>query len=196
MLAVPAGQAVRHEVVEDSPRVDNLAEQIKWPAVGAKGDTVSVAAAAGINIKVATMSGEPKLVGLRIDKGMITRMYQVQETKAYFVQNLSDLDRTFTVDHVVRPGWARLDDKGDPQAGPEVFRFKSDRVGTPGHARLGIRLGPVADPQAFARKIPFGTTTVKGRKITVAGVRAEDLGLPRREVYRRALALRGTCPGQ
>src|SRR5262249_22841998 len=103
---------------------DNLAEQIKWPVVGARGETVSAAAAAGINIKVVTTSGDSKLVGLRIDKGMITRTYQAQETKAYFVQNLSDIDRTFTVDHVVRPGWVRLDDKGDPHVGPEAFRFK------------------------------------------------------------------------
>jgi hypothetical protein len=37
---------------------------------------------------------------------------------------LSDQDRVFTVDHVIRKGGTRLDPKADPQPGPDVFRFK------------------------------------------------------------------------
>src|SRR5205807_788522 len=65
-----------------------------------------------------------KLTAVKIDKGFVTPSLKKRETKTYFVQNLSDIDRTFTVDHVVRPGWIRLDDKNDPQPGPEVHRFK------------------------------------------------------------------------
>ena len=65
---------------------------------------------------------------------------------------------------------ARLETMTDT-APPEVFRFKSGGSGT--NAGFGVRLGPVADPQAFARKVRFGSASVKGRKITVVDVRAD-----------------------
>src|SRR5262249_2104643 len=79
---------------------------------------------AGINVKVDTSVDYNQLIKLRINKGFVVTTHKTRETKAYHVQNLSDMDRNFTVDHVVRPGWARLDDDNKPQAGPDVFRFK------------------------------------------------------------------------
>src|ERR1019366_4506911 len=111
-VAVPAGQLVSYEVVEDMPRVDNFGPQ------------QSYAIAAGINIKVETHTDLHKLTGMKIVKGFLQVSHKTRETKAYFVQNLSDMDRNFTVDHVVRPGWSRLGDKDDPQPGPDVYRFK------------------------------------------------------------------------
>src|ERR1019366_3550695 len=98
-IAVPAGKIVSYDVVEDMPRVDNLAAQ------------PSYAVASGINVKVETKSDFHKLTGMKIDKGFVVLRMKQRETKAYFVQNLSDMDRTFTVDHVIRPDWVRLDDK-------------------------------------------------------------------------------------
>jgi hypothetical protein len=113
-VSVPAGKVVEYKVVEDMPRVDNFGPQ------------PSYAIASGINVKVENSVDYNRLIALRINKGFVITTHKTRETKAYFIQNLSDMDRTFKVDHVVRPGWARLDDKGDPQAGPEVFRFVLD----------------------------------------------------------------------
>jgi hypothetical protein len=111
-VSVPAGQLVKYEVVEDLPRVDPFGPQPLYTI------------ASGINVKVAATVDLNKLIAVRINKGFVVPTYKTRETKAYYVQNLSDMDRNFTVDHVVRPGWARLDDDGKPAAGPEVFRFK------------------------------------------------------------------------
>ncbi len=111
-VSVPAGKTVSYEVVEDMPRIDNYPGQPNY------------AVANGINIRVETATEYHKLTGLRINKGYLLASHKHRETKAYYVQNLSDMNRTFTVDHVVRPGWVRLDDKNDAQKGPEVFRFK------------------------------------------------------------------------
>ncbi len=114
MVSVPAGKSISHDVIEDMPRVDNL------------GGAQSYAVAAGINVRIETAVDLNKLIGLRINKGFVVPTYKTRETKAVYVQNLSDVDRSFTVDHVVRPGWTRLDDKNDPIPGPDVFRFKLD----------------------------------------------------------------------
>ncbi len=116
-VAVASDKTVAYDVVEDMPRVDPFALHGGQPAY---------AIANGINIKVETHVDIHKLVGLKIVKGFVVPKNQTRETRAYFVQNLSDMDRTFTVDYVVRPGWARLDDKGDKQNGPEVYTFKME----------------------------------------------------------------------
>ncbi len=112
MVSIPSGKTITYDVVEDMPRVDNL------------GSHPNYAVASGINVRVETNVELNKLIGLRINKGFVVPTYKTRETKAIYVQNLSDVDRSFTVDHVVRPGWNRLDDKNDPIPGPEVFRFK------------------------------------------------------------------------
>jgi hypothetical protein len=132
LVSVPAGKNVAFDVVEEQTRVDNVALQGQPPYpvangivnVGLQGGQPSYAVANGINLKVVTNVDQHKLVGLKIVKGLVLPTHKIRETKAYFVQNLSDQDRTFTVDHVIRPGWIRLDDAGDSQPGPEVFRFK------------------------------------------------------------------------
>lgn len=111
-VAAPAGKTTTFDVVEDMPRVDNFPGQ------------PSYAIANGINVKIDTGVDYHKLTGLRIVKGFLLVSHKQRETKAYHIQNLSDMDRNFTVDHVVRPNWTRLDEKNDPIPGPEVFRFK------------------------------------------------------------------------
>ncbi len=112
-VSVPKDSVVKYDVVEDMPRVDNH-----------PGHQPAYAIASGINVKVATTVDLNKLIGLKINKGFVMPTYKTRETKAYYIQNLSDMDRNFTIDHVVRPGWTRLDAKGDPINGPEVFRVK------------------------------------------------------------------------
>jgi hypothetical protein len=113
-VSVAAGKTVAYDVVEDNARVD------PHPFGGPSWYAVTT----GINIKVETHVDQHTLVGLKIVKGFVQPTHKTRETKAYFVQNLSDIDRTFTVDHVVRPGWSRLDEKNDRTNGPEVYRFK------------------------------------------------------------------------
>jgi hypothetical protein len=114
-VAVPAGKTVAYEVVEEEPRVDNIAIH---------GGQPTYAVANGINIKVTAHTAPAQLVGLKIVKGFILPTEKVRDTHAYFVQNLSDMDRTFTIDYIVRPGWTLLPEKGEPEKGPEVLRFK------------------------------------------------------------------------
>ncbi|MBI2807903.1 MAG: DUF4139 domain-containing protein [Planctomycetes bacterium] len=111
-VAIPAGKTVTLAVVEETPRADRL----NMPP--------SYALANGITVKVETSLDFHKLTALKIVKGVALPSYKSRETRTFFVQNLSDLDRTFTVDHIVRPDWMRLDDKGDPHRGPDLFRFK------------------------------------------------------------------------
>ena len=80
-------------------------------------------ASTGIQIKTLTHVSEEKLLVLKIQKGFLLPTMKSRESKTYFIQNYSDLDREFTVDHIVRAGWVRLTDQGDPQRGPDVFRF-------------------------------------------------------------------------
>ncbi|HZZ78848.1 MAG TPA: hypothetical protein VFE62_10045, partial [Gemmataceae bacterium] len=111
-VAVPAGKTAVLDVVEDRPHESSHLVRTENPI------------ADGINIKVVSSGDFHKLVGVKIVKGVVLPTYKTRETTMYTVQNLSDIDRNFTVDHIVRPEWTRLDDKNDPHVGPEVFRFK------------------------------------------------------------------------
>ena len=64
-----------------------------------------------------------ELLSLKIAKGVLIPTYRTRESKTYFVQNNSDGERTFTVDHVIRKEFKRLGKEGD-QVGPAVFRFQ------------------------------------------------------------------------
>jgi hypothetical protein len=103
------------KVTEEQARLDNFAlsaAPAPYYAVGL-----------GIEVKPVTVTTAPRLVDLKIKKGVLYPKFKVRETKTYFVQNLSGDKRVFTVDHVVRPEWRRLDDDQE-QAGPAVFRFQ------------------------------------------------------------------------
>ena len=82
------------------------------------------AIASGIEIKPDVVTTPRKLLSLSITKGVLAATYKDRESKTYFVQNLSDRDHTFTIDHVIPEGWKRLDAKGKDQKGPDVFSFK------------------------------------------------------------------------
>jgi hypothetical protein len=95
------------------PRVDEFGREPRY------------AIANGITVKEETsVDIFMKLTGVKIVKGTVIPSLKQRQTRTYLVQNLSDIDRTFTVDHVVRAGWDRLDDKNDRHPGPDIYRFK------------------------------------------------------------------------
>jgi hypothetical protein len=114
-VAVPAGQAARFDVVEEQGRVDQFAL-----LTGAR---PHYAVATGIEVRAAVKASPQELLGVKIRKGFLQARYRLRETRTYYVQNNSDRDRTFRVDHVVRAGWTRLDPKDKEQLGPAVFPF-------------------------------------------------------------------------
>ncbi len=114
-VKVDAGKVVNFDVAEDQARVDTFA------LVG--GNPPYYAIGLGIDVKEAIVRHDEKLTKLKIEKGIVIPTLQIRENKAYYIQNLSDRDHDFTVDHVIRPDWACLSDKGEKQHGPDVFRF-------------------------------------------------------------------------
>jgi hypothetical protein len=114
-VQVPAGKAVAFDVTEEQSRLDTIALVAGNPPFYGVG--------LGIEVKQVLKRHEEKLVSLKIQKGIATPTLQTRESKVYYVQNLSDQDRDFTVDHIIRPDWARLGENGDKQAGPGVYRF-------------------------------------------------------------------------
>ncbi|MBI3408813.1 MAG: DUF4139 domain-containing protein [Planctomycetes bacterium] len=114
-VPVPAGQTVKQDVVEEQARLDQVA------LGGAPFPLYAIGL--GITVKPVINVDEPKLTGLRINKGVVVASHKIRESKTYFVQNLSEQDRNFTVDHIVRPDWTRLAQEGDNQRGPAVHRF-------------------------------------------------------------------------
>ena len=54
---------------------------------------------------------------------LLSMEYKQRESKTYFVQNQSEHDHTFTIDHVIRKEWKRIGEGGKDQAGPDVYRF-------------------------------------------------------------------------
>ncbi|HYV36233.1 MAG TPA: hypothetical protein VE988_11045, partial [Gemmataceae bacterium] len=119
-VAVKAGQEVKYDVLEDQARID--------PVVLAGGKDIPpyYAIGSGIEIKPEVKVESGKLLALSINKGVLHATYKQTESKTYFIQNQSDLDHSFTVDHVIRKDWKRLAAKGKDQVGPDVFRFKVD----------------------------------------------------------------------
>jgi hypothetical protein len=114
-VQVAAGKVETYDVVEEQARLDTFALTGGNPPFYAIG--------LGIEVKQALHRHEEKLVKLKIQKGIVVPTWKIQESKAYYVQNLSDQDRDFIVDHVIRPDWVRIGDKDAKQAGPGVFRF-------------------------------------------------------------------------
>ncbi len=119
-IEVNAGEAVKQDVVEEQSRTDPVALQ------GGKDIPPHYAIFTGIEIKPEVKSTIPKLQALVIRKGVLEATYSVKESKTYFIQNQSERDHVFTIDHVIRKEWKRLAEGADGKAqpGPDVFTFK------------------------------------------------------------------------
>jgi hypothetical protein len=113
-VAVPAGQAAHFEVAEEQGRVDQFGLL--------SGARPHYAVATGVEVRADVKTDPQELLGVKIRKGSLQARYRLRESRTYYVQNNSDQDRSFRVDHVVRGGWTRVgEDKGQP--GPAVFSF-------------------------------------------------------------------------
>jgi uncharacterized coiled-coil protein SlyX len=111
---VPAGKTVKYEVVEEQQRVDAVAmyDGQPWHAV-----------AAGVAIRMQTTVTADQLLSLKIDKGLVLPTLKTRLSRTYFVQNTSDVERSFNFDHLTRAGWVRVDGKEEPHRGPAAYRF-------------------------------------------------------------------------
>ncbi len=115
---VASGKSATFDVIEEQPRVDLVAITNKVVPI--------YTLAQGLHVKEMIHLHPHRLTNLKIQKGLLVPTFQARESRSYHIQNLSDVDRVFTIDHVIRKDWSRIDPKGDPQHGPGVFRFKLD----------------------------------------------------------------------
>lgn len=113
-VPVKAGEMVSLAVVEDEPRVDQVA---------LRGGQPEYVAGTGISIKDVVTAHEETLQGVKVVKGLLTSTMKARETHTRYVQNLSDTDREFHIDHIVRADWTLLMGKQDPIKGPAVHRM-------------------------------------------------------------------------
>jgi hypothetical protein len=112
-VKVASGTTARLAVAEDQPRVDQVALQ---------GGQAHYVASTGITVKEMVTQHEETLQSVKVEKGVLTPTLKAHESRSRFVQNLSDVDRTFHIDHIVRKEWVLLPEKGDPVRGPAVHR--------------------------------------------------------------------------
>ncbi len=138
-VAVPSGKTVKFEVVEEQARVDNFV------LITGKDIKPYYAVGLGIDVKQVVQTSEEKLTELKIKKGNLYPRLKVRESTTYFVQNLADQERNFTVDHIIRPEWVRLGKEGIEQRGPDVFRFTLD-----------VKAGKTADQEVIEEKTHLG----------------------------------------
>jgi hypothetical protein len=117
-VVVGPDKTATFDVVEEQARVDHVALT--------KEPTPLYSVSLGVQIKPMVNVQEDKLVALKIHKGIVTPTWKTRESKTYHVQNLSEQDRKFTVDHVIRKDWTLIDAKGDARPGPDVYRFAMD----------------------------------------------------------------------
>jgi hypothetical protein len=115
-VKVAAGKAVSFPVKEEQDRVD-----VYGLLTGDKDNPPRHALAYGIEVRPVTKAEAEELMSVRIVKGVVEAKYRQRESKTYFIQNSSDDDRTFTVDHIIRPDWRLLGEK--MEKGPGVHRF-------------------------------------------------------------------------
>jgi hypothetical protein len=110
-IKVAPGTTARLVVAEEQPRNDDLTFPV-------------VAAAISVEIKSVVHADTEKLVRLKATLGLVVPTWKGRETKSFFVQNLTNVDRDFTIDHVVRNDWTLLPGGAEkPVAGPNVYRF-------------------------------------------------------------------------
>jgi hypothetical protein len=112
-VKVLAGGSASFSVAEDQPRVDQVALQ---------GGQAQYVASTGITVKEVVTQHEEKLQSVQVVKGVLTPTLKARETRSRYVQNLSDINRVFNVDHIVRAEWVLLPAQGTPVVGPSVHR--------------------------------------------------------------------------
>jgi hypothetical protein len=145
-VKVATGKTAAFDVAEEQARVDRVAatnDRIPYYVTGL-----------GITVKSFASASDEKLMALKIQKGYLAPTIKLRQSHNYHVQNLSDLDRVFTADHVIRKDWSRIDPKGDPQHGPDVFRFKLEVAKGKTASQEIIEERILTDKMKFVREVP------------------------------------------
>lgn len=55
---------------------------------------------------------------------MLYTTHRKREVKTYYIQNQSDQERSFTIDHLIRTDWKLLTGNGENKTGPGVYRYQ------------------------------------------------------------------------
>ena len=113
-VQAPSGKTTTFDVVEEEPR------NAQHPLAYGRFESMPEL---GVTIKTIVHADEPKLESVKIEKGALTAKHRTRESTTYVIQNLTDMDRTFAVDHIVRKAWTRIDGK-TTQEGPDVYHFE------------------------------------------------------------------------
>jgi hypothetical protein len=114
-VAVPAGKTVSYPVREEQDRADGVSLSMgenlppRYPVE------------AGVEVRPVTKVSPQEIVEVKIVKGIAHGRYRDEESKTYFIQNTSDEDRVFTIDHLIRPDWQVVRD-GKAEKGPGIHR--------------------------------------------------------------------------
>ena len=133
-VKVPAGKTISFDVVEEQGHTDHLALHVPQilletgPLSREEWERNLQQATLGliqetVGIKALNQNSPDQLLALKIDKGLVFPTLKSRVSKTYFVQNNPDVTRTLTIDHIVKAGWIRPAEKGEPQKGPDVYRF-------------------------------------------------------------------------
>jgi hypothetical protein len=117
-IAVKSGETVQQVVTEEQVRRYPLTRAVHPENVP------YYQYAQGIEIKPLIKASTPEMLSLKIEKGVLQGKFKQHLSKTYFIQNASERDHTFSVDHLIAKEWKRLDKDGKDQVGPAVFRFK------------------------------------------------------------------------
>lgn len=112
-VKVASGATASLAVAEDQARVDQVALQ---------GGQAHYVASTGITVKEVITQHEERLQSVQVVKGILTPTLKARETRSRYVQNLSDVNRLFNIDHIVRAEWTLLPADGTPVIGPGVYR--------------------------------------------------------------------------
>jgi hypothetical protein len=116
-LAVGSSKTVVFKVTEEEDRD----AQVKFVL---DGFSRSYDAREDVNVKLVGKRFEPRITGVRLEKGLLILKQQVRESTSYFVQNLSIQERQANIDFVIRSGWKLLLDDDEVKAGPAAHRVQ------------------------------------------------------------------------
>lgn len=115
-VTAKAKDSVTFKVVEEEFRLDPV-------ALTKRDGQPYYSVASGIEVKPIKKLNEPVIVGVKTSKGLLQRKVRTRETTTYYIQNNSRIDRTFKIDHVIRPDWELVLGENKTKAGPAVERY-------------------------------------------------------------------------
>ena len=116
-VSVAPNKTTTFKVTEEENRDDNI-------KLAVSGLSRTCDPREDMHVKLLSKTFDPKITGMRLEKGNLILKQQVRESTTYFVQNLSTQERQANIDYVVRAGWKLLLEDDVIKAGPAVHRVK------------------------------------------------------------------------